>query len=366
VAALAGLALAGCTGGNQADVTTPPAATSASASTQPAPSATSTEGQIVAETATPSPTATGSAEWTPQGAAGTAIDWLVGQLVDGDHQETTYDGQVYPDYGLTVDTLFALEAAGRFDEAAKVAAWLVQPDNLIAYLGDGEMALYPGAVGKLGLALNSPGLYVTLEGQAAPEAMVEALTGRLADTGRFQDISEFGDYSTPVGQALAIMFLAQQGKLEGLAPDPVAFLATAQCEDGGFPSTFEYEEGCESDPDTTAFVVQALAVAGGHEDAVTTAVTHLINFQLPNGHWSSFDAEAPNSVGLAVAVLSQVDSEEARAAVSLGLQALEEWQLPDGAFPAADSAEGDARATAQAVLGLVQVDFPTLAGLVAP
>ncbi|MDR1825004.1 MAG: hypothetical protein LBR27_06690 [Bifidobacteriaceae bacterium] len=361
------LAAAGCSGGTKQNAPSPSPSAEVTAVSSPSEAPSTAPTETATDAATPEVTATetAAADWAPEAAATVAAEWLAAQLVDGTHQETEYDGAMFTDYGLTVDTLFALAATGQLDQAGAIAEWLVEPDNLIAYIGDGEMALYPGAVGKLGLALGIEGLNVTREGAAAADQMVAALTDRLADTGRFQDLSEFGDYSTPTGQALDVVFLAQQSALGDLPADPVAFLASAQCEDGGYPSTFNDPEGCQSDPDSTTVVVQALMAAGGHEERVTSALTWLYNFQEADGSWASMGAVTPNSTGLAVSLLSQVDSEEARGAVNLGLQVLATWQLPDGAFPAAaGGSAGDARATSQAVLGLAGVDYLSLAGLV--
>jgi hypothetical protein len=73
-----------------------------------------------------------------------------------------------------------------------------------------------------------------------------------------------------------------------------------------------------------------------------------------------------NSTALASGALHAEDDAAAQSAASKGWDALAAWQLDDGAFPVADGdAAGDARATAQGVLGLAETNYVTVVGITA-
>ncbi|MDR2567519.1 MAG: terpene cyclase/mutase family protein [Bifidobacteriaceae bacterium] len=334
LAALTAISLAGCSGDapEAQGSGTPPPATKAATST---------------------PSAGGDATGE---SAGAAAEWLAQNLVDGSHAEVEYDGDKFTDAGLTIDVMWALVAVGDLDAARRVADWLALRDTAIDYAGDGEQAAYPSAMGKLALAYLTPGVQSTPEYKSAQE-LAASVAGRLKPEGRFRDISEWGDNSTPAGQAFGIMLLVKLGMLDGLSADPVAGLVGVACEDGSYPSMFDTDPPCTGDVDTTAIVLQAL-LAAGQPEAADRAVAYLLAAQTESGRWQSFGADSVNSTALAVSALSLVDTPEAKDAAALGLETLRGWQLPKtAALPAADGAEGDLRATAQGVLGLTQTSY---------
>jgi hypothetical protein len=309
-----------------------------------------------------SPSSSGQSVEPAGESARLAAQWIAQELVDGSHAESEYDGSVFADNGLTIDAMWALVAAGEPALAQKAADWLALRDNAIDYAGDGEQAAYPSAMGKLALAYLTPGLKVEPEYKSAEE-LATSLIGRLKPEGRFRDISEWGDNSTPAGQAFDIMLLVRLGQLDGLSVDPVAALMAISCDDGSYPSMFDAEQPCTGDVDTTAIVAQAL-FAAGQDAAAEEAFTYLLQAQTEPGRWQNSGADSVNSTGLAVSTLSLWESAEAKSAVKLGVKALIDWQLPaTGAFPGGERGESDLRATVQGVLGLQAVSYLKLLGI---
>ncbi|MDR0594973.1 MAG: hypothetical protein LBG60_17345 [Bifidobacteriaceae bacterium] len=342
LAALAAIGLASCQGG------------------QPAPTPTASPTGSKAAAATPSPAENGTAE-----RAAAAAAWLAQNLAEGSHAQYEYDGDMWSDAGLTIDAMWALVAAGDLAAAGRAGAWLAERQNAIDYAGDGEQAAYPSAMGKLALAYLTPGVEVA-PGHLSAEQLADAVAARLAPEGRFRDISEWGDNSTPTGQAFDIMLLVKLGRLDRLSADSVAGLIGVGCEDGSYPIMFDTDPPCVGDVDTTAVVAQAL-LAAGQAQAAERAFAYLVEAQTASGRWQSFGADSVNSTALAVSALSCLDSAQAKDAAALGLQALRDWQLPgSSAFPAADGVEGDLRATAQAILGLTGASYLELLAIPAP
>jgi hypothetical protein len=143
----------------------------------------------------------------------------------------------------------------------------------------------------------------------------------------------------------------------------VDFLAISACPDGSYPSTYASADACLGDVDTTAVVIQGLTAGGGNETAQQGALDWLVTQQGADGGWSSYGSPSVNSTALAIGVLgSQTDPSAKEAAVN-GWKTLAGWQLPDGGLPAPGGTESDARATAQAALGLAETNYLVLLGI---
>ncbi|GAA4446485.1 hypothetical protein GCM10023148_53030 [Actinokineospora soli] len=283
-----------------------------------------------------------------------AAGWLARQLVDGDHMTTEFDGTAYPDHGLTADVVLALDAAGVAQESAAAAtAWLAA--NTTAYLGDGTTSAYAGAHAKLALVAQAQGEDPTDFGGVD---LIARLTSLQAESGRFSDKSEYGDYSNGITQSLAVLALTRDGG----APDKaVDYLLSAACPDGGFPLLLE-QTTCVSDVDTTGYAVQALVAAG--EDA-TKALDWLEGKQQADGGFGGSDPTPgvnANSTGLAATALTVGDRDP-----SAAIAYLLKRQVDCGGATATrgaiayDTAGFDAataaRATTQAIPGLTGVSL---------
>ncbi|MDR0945520.1 MAG: hypothetical protein LBM66_05075 [Bifidobacteriaceae bacterium] len=339
--ALAAISLAACSGGSKA-ISTPSVGDESASQTA---------------SAKPSATSSASAAAALQADAVKAATWLSTTLKDSNHEVSTSGGSTYDDPGLTIDTLWAMVAANQVDQTSQIGAWLADKAQIKSYTGQGAKAIYAAATAKLGLALGTPGLPAETDFDASA-----LLTGRLQSSGRFTDSSSSGDYSTPTGQALAILYYLQQGTLASLHADPVQYLVGAQCKDGSWPASFDaggasasasadadYSDSdsdgdtdfdsdsgqdtgtdfgadddststdldsgtdtdetasatsCVGDVDTTGLVVQALAAAGGQPKDVLSGAVWLAHHQSEDGSWSSSSASAGSSVSPAASASS--------------------------------------------------------------
>jgi hypothetical protein len=290
-----------------------------------------------------------------------AAGWLASQFADGERLE----GEFGPDAGLTADAVIALAGAGvAAPQASAAAAWLAgeAPGYTQGQPFDRPDAVYAGATAKLILALLTDGRSVTDAGGVDLVAQLQAREqgpDAGSDAGRFTDVSEFGEFSSTLTQALAVTALV---RVDGTGPSDAAvgFLIDQQCEDGGF--RFDpAEAGCTSSADTTGFAVQALVAAGtpAATNAAAGALTWLRDVQTGDG---AIEGNA-NATGLAAVAFAVADGEVAGTGPALAaarefLVALQlgcESDAP-GAIAFTRDENGDlARATAQAIPGLTGV-----------
>lgn len=305
--------------------------------------------------------------------AAAAAGWLTTQLVDGDHIEVGFDGQSFPDYGLTADTILALAAAGVGGDFSTAATDYLEA-NVELYVGaadgvddpDGEY--YAGSLAKTILVS-------AVTGRDATDFGGVDLLSRLLSTetpeGRFSDVSQFGDFSNNIGQSLAVLALVRVApdELSGAAP---AFLVAQRCSDGGandgnVPLSIGAKPcaGESISIDTTGFAIQAL-LAADLDEAASAGLSFLAGQQADDGGFSDLGAENSNSTGLAAQALRVGGLDDpADAAVSwlrdrqVGCSAPPEQQ---GAIAFTDGPDGQplfddraTRATSQAIPGIVGV-----------
>jgi len=304
--------------------------------------------------------------------ADAAAGWLTGELVDGQYLTSSFDAdangtvdpaiEISPDAGLTADAVLAFAAADSAGDAAQNAvAWL--EGQVATYTGDGATESYAGALAKLALVAE------VMERDATDfggQDLVARLLSQLDADGRFADVSEFGDFSSPVTQSLAILALVRADPV-GVPPAAVDFLISAQCADGGFVTDPSTKPCTTGEVDATAVAVQALLVSDREEDA-REAGAFLVAQQAGDGSFGTDGTGNSNSTGVAAQALRAL-GEDAPAdqatdwllSVQLGgTQPAEQL----GAIPF-DSAGFDpstaTRATAQAVLGLAGTGLADLA-----
>jgi LPXTG-motif cell wall-anchored protein len=300
--------------------------------------------------------------------AGAAAGWLARQLTDGDHFEVTFGNDKFPDAGLTIDAALAFVAAGvSGDSLTKAVDWLSTPANTGPYIGDGVKESYVGATAKLAYLAGVLGKDPT---SFAGVDLVDRLGDLLQPSGQYQDTSAFGDFSNTIGQSLAILALL---RTPGGAPaSAVQFLASTQCDDGGFPVT--YGPCTSSDADGTAYVVQALAAAGDTTHAAQGLAWLLSKQDAATGGVGGTGPTAglnANTTGLAAVAfrVSKKDSEADKAVAFLrtlqvGCGGPAEHA---GAIALAAGANGPdfqldtaSRATPQAVLGFAGIGLADL------
>ena len=250
-----------------------------------------------------------------------AADWLADEL---EHNRMPSSFQGYTDWGLTVDTLFALAAEGsktrRVNKIARVLSHHVGD-----YAGSGTER-YAGASAKLLLAAKVARKDVRDFGGHNLRARVLGLVaGPRAgfERGRLRDRSEFGDYSNTISQSIGVLGLSRTGS----APQStVDFLLKQRCAAGWFRLTEEADERCRArqddrDVDATAYAVQALVAARADgatlpSGAVRESSGWLVKVQKDNGAFgggTSTKGANTNSTGLAVQALVATDRDRAAA-----------------------------------------------------
>lgn len=308
---------------------------------------------------------------TTDPAAG-AAGWLASQLTDGDHFETDFGGTKYPDQGLTIDAVLAFAGAGvAGDSVTKAVDWLSQPAVITGYLGDGTLESSAGGTAKLAYLAVVVGEDPTSFGGVD---LLDRLGDLLQPSGQYKDTSQYpNDYSNVIGQSLAILALE---RTPGGAPaSAVQFLASTQCDHGGFPVFYGPCE--DGDTDGTAYAVQALLAAGEtakaaeglawlvtQQDGATggvsgTGLTKGLNANSTGLAAQAFRVSAMDSqADRAVAFLKSLQVGCAGPAEHTGAIAL---NLLDPAVPGSGFQVGNApRATAQAVLGFAGIGLADL------
>ena len=300
--------------------------------------------------------------------AAAAAGWLAGQLTGGNHfQQDFGDAGVFPDQGLTLDAVLAFAAAGSAgDNATAAMTWLGTGTLLTEYAGDGTAASFSDA-GRLAKVA-----YAALVTGGDPHDVggvdvLGRLSSQLTASGRFSDLPAGSDFSNAFGQAFALLALARTPG--GVPASAVAFLAGSACPGGGFPLDYGTPE-CTPDADSTAMVVQALAVRGGDAAAAARGVDWLVSRQAEDGSFSGIgptDSPNANSTGLAAQALRAAGRTDEAAKAVAWLRARQlGCAAPAGQQGAVayDSTGFDAgnvvRATAQAVLGLSGVGLADL------
>lgn len=315
-----------------------------------------------------------------------AAGWLASQLVDGNHMvveiDLNGDGEItdderFPDYGLTADTIIALASAGVGGESISAATDYLAA-NIELYVGDADIdddgvddpdgEYYAGALGKALLVTAVTGRDGTDFGGVD---LLARLLSTETPTGRFSDVSAFGDFSNNVGQSFAALALTRTAPAL-LSPAAQGFLPGQQCRDGG-PRDGNVPVTIGGDPcaaeaasvDTTSIAAQAMT-ATGETAAATAGVDFLLAAQDSDGGFSDMGLANANSTGLAAQAL-RVGGPDAAADAAVGW--LLELQIgclapaeqqgaiaftagPDGQPVYDDRAP---RATAQATAGLAGV-----------
>ena len=231
----------------------------------------------------------------------------------------------YPDVGLTIDAILALDAAGVGQDSAAAATTAVA-GSLGSYLGpDFGDELYAGATAKALLLAIAQGQDPTTFGGFDLPTLLD---GREQENGRYTDLSQWGDYSNTIGQSLAIIAL---GRYDGTySQAAVDFLLAQQCTDGGramdyLAALVSSEAAVLQNANSAGLTAQALFLGGRLDEALT-----LMNFLM--------DLQLLCDAGDAV-----------QGAITFDPIAYDE-RLGQGA--AATSTDQDRRATAQAVYGL--------------
>jgi hypothetical protein len=242
-------------------------------------------------------------------------DWLSSQLTHG----LVHNGQFdVDDYGLTIDTAFALEQIGGHGPAIirirKALAKHAADYTAGTAATDDPGARYAGATAKLLDAAEDMGARGRhFGGLNLVKRLVERISTSAPTVGRIEDKSGFGDFANTVGQIFAVRGLLRIHSPR--AEQALHFLLQQQCPGGGFRVSFTTDtgaaaQGCTSkgdvDSDTTALAVVQLWRFAHHSHALMSALTGglvwLFHHQHQNGSLgggSTTPGSNTNSTGLA-------------------------------------------------------------------
>jgi LPXTG-motif cell wall-anchored protein len=233
--------------------------------------------------------------------AASAAGWLGRELASGG-DVLALNGAT--DWGLTIDALFALAAAGvGADQGAATAAKLNESGE--AYIGAAaDIDTKWSAVAKLALALQVAGL--------DPSAFPVGGSSRdlIADlNSALRPDGSFGSSDSAFSHALALIALSRAG---GAPTTALNWLTAQSCSDLASPDfgSFGWDNNCGSpDADATALALQGLLAAGldSADPTVAAATEWLAGKQEPDGGFpSSWGGANANTTGLAVGTLSLV------------------------------------------------------------
>jgi hypothetical protein len=250
----------------------------------------------------------------PSSPAGHGATWLSGQFTGGLVHNPNFGG--FDDYGLTIDTVFALRAIGGHKPEVRTArtALAANVDNYITGDSFGDPgSTYAGSTAKLLVLAQSTG--------ADPKAfggvnLVARLNSRVTKSGpakgRIADKSTFGDNANTIGQILAVRGLTAATSAQRTSAR--TFLLEQQCKAGYFRLNFAKptapKQTCgkksPADPDTTSYAVIQLWRTSKDipklRTALRNAVAWLADQQRKNGSFVGGTSTATpntNSTGLA-------------------------------------------------------------------
>ena len=162
--------------------------------------------------------------------------WLERQLTDGLVHNENFGG--FNDYGLTADVAFGLDAVGGHQATVAEIADAIAPhvDSWTTGVDFGSEDIYAGSVAKAVVLAQTAGEDPTAFGGVD---LLQRLEDRVATedpiAGRIQDSGE-QDYSNTLGQAFAVLGLAEAGSTK--AAPARKFLLKQQCRGGYFRLDF--------------------------------------------------------------------------------------------------------------------------------
>jgi hypothetical protein len=261
---------------------------------------------VAAPAATAAPSAPPAGR-TDDGAITLAGSWLRGELTDG-----LMDAGGYTDFGLTLDTGFALDQAGDKAGVASInRAFQPVISDYIAGDAFGDAgSTYAGAVAKAATFARLAGANPTSYGGIN---LVTRLEERVSATapivGRIEDKSSFGDYANTLGQSFAVRALTEAKSQR--ADDALAFLLAQQCRSGFFRQDLtedktaaaqgcvEGEAGSEPSVDATATAVVNLLEGDAKGKDVVRAVDNATDWLFSQQKKNGSFAGNTNSTGLA-------------------------------------------------------------------
>jgi hypothetical protein len=263
----------------------------------------------------------GTADAATRNRADAGAGWL-GRQLDADTHVMV--GQFGADYGLTADVVLALDSA-KVGKAAARRATRALSTHVLAYTGGGDATeFYAGSFAKLIVVAAAQGVDPTAFGTGPRNDLVGQLRALecgtrtrtdcpATDDGRFSDRSQFGDFSNPITQSLALIGL-ERATRRGASPASTSYLLGQQCANGAFPEKFGTTT-CAPSVDATGFAVQALTAVGTAkaDTAAAAAGRWLKRHQHANGSFTGNGTRNANTTALAAQALTALGRAKAAA-----------------------------------------------------
>ncbi len=251
---------------------------------------------------------------SPGSSAGHGATWLSHQFTGGLVHNPNFGG--FDDYGLTIDTVFALRAIGGHTPEVRTArhALAANIENYITGESFGDVgSTYAGPTAKsLVLAQTTGGDPTSFGGVDLVKTLNGLVTKSGAARGRIVDVSTFGDNANTIGQILAVRGLsAAKSSKAGAAR---TFLLEQQCKAGYFRLNFAKPKASNqscgkkspADPDATSYAVIQLWQTSRDNPRLRTALKAAVGWlakqQRKNGSFVGGTSTATpntNSTGLA-------------------------------------------------------------------
>jgi hypothetical protein len=268
---------------------------------------------------------------TTRNRADAGAGWL-GRQLDADTHVMV--GQFGADYGLTADVVLALDSA-KVGKAAARRATAALSNHVLDYTGGGDATeFYAGSFAKLIVVAAAQGVDPAAFGTGPRKDLVTNLLALECGThtrtdcpagtdGRFSDRSQFGDFSNPITQSLAVIALDRATR-RGASRNAVSYLLGAQCANGSFPEKFG-TTACAASVDATGFAVQALTRLNTPKaDAAAAAAGRwLKRHQHANGSFTGNGTRNANTTGLAAQALTALGRTKAAAKARHFLRSLQ-------------------------------------------
>ncbi|WP_404814040.1 prenyltransferase/squalene oxidase repeat-containing protein [Kitasatospora fiedleri] len=304
---------------------------------------------------------------TPDLAKGGAYLTDPARLLGGHYYEAFPDSG-FADFGLTIDAAYALAATGTDDAALRrivdfldqqgkdgnertVNDWTSVGTEYVGGGSVGKEALLAEVVGRDPRNFGGHDLIAALAQAVCDHA--DAANGCAAEGNYLWATSVFS-------QSLGVMAQLRAGDAEHAAA-PIAYLKGLQAANGSWPSLIPASG--DSDVDSTAMAVMALALVPGDEAAraVDKGLAWLAAQQLPDGGFPGAAGDSTNSAALAIQGLTLRQSAHA-AQIARAVEFLAAEQNADGGFNVASAGQqgSDVRASTQTLGGVTGLSFGTL------
>ncbi|MFJ9551412.1 prenyltransferase/squalene oxidase repeat-containing protein [Streptomyces erythrochromogenes] len=322
-----------------------------------------------AEPPTPTdPPTTPPAGEGPDAKKGVAYLTTPSRLVQGRFYESR-PGSGFADYGLTIDGAYALAATGEDNAALRRIVDFMdkggkdgQKRGIHEWTLVGTKYANGGSIGKAAVLAESVGRDPRSFGGQDLIAALGRITCQ-AKTSAPQECAAKGNYAYATSvfkQSLGVMAQLRAGE-KTAAAEPAAYLKSLQAPSGAWVSLIGEPSGPEVDSTAMAAMTVDLLPDADSQAAVDRALAWLATQQKEDGGFPGASGNSVNSAALAVQGLS-LDAPKYSAQIAKARKFLAGQQNPDGGFNVAKGGQtgSDLRASTQAVGGATGISFGVL------